>query len=53
VWVTHAQEVAQRAKRLITMRDGLIEDDRPVGTPSSSSFIDLSPELMKQVEKEK
>src|SRR5215831_1171089 len=41
VWVTHAQEVAKRARRLITMRDGLIEDDRPVGKQSSSSFIDL------------
>ena len=41
VWVTHAPEVAKLAKRLITMRDGLIEDDRPVGTQSSSSFIDL------------
>src|SRR5215472_2138790 len=41
VWVTHAQEVAKQARRLITMRDGLIEDDRPVGTQSSSSFTDL------------
>lgn len=41
VWVTHALEVAQQAQRLITMRDGQIEDDRsleilpPVGTGSS------------------
>mgnify|MGYP001225730300 CR=1 FL=1 len=41
VWVTHALEVAQQARRLITMRDGQIEDDRslqilpPVGTASS------------------
>jgi putative ABC transport system ATP-binding protein len=41
VWVTHALEVAQQAQRLITMRDGQIEDDRslqtlpPVGTVSS------------------
>jgi len=41
VWVTHALEVAKQARRLITMRDGLIEDDRPVGTQSSSSCIDL------------
>lgn len=30
VWVTHAAEVAARAGRLITMRDGRIHDDRPV-----------------------
>ncbi|GER83234.1 ABC transporter ATP-binding protein [Thermogemmatispora aurantia] len=28
VWVSHALEVARRAQRLITMRDGRIEDDR-------------------------
>ena len=28
VWVTHAREVAHQASRLITMRDGLIVDDR-------------------------
>jgi len=28
VWVTHALEVASQAKRLITMRDGMIEGDR-------------------------
>src|SRR5215831_522836 len=27
VWVTHAQEVAQQASRLITMSDGLIQED--------------------------
>lgn len=27
VWVTHAPEIANQAQRLITMRDGLIEDD--------------------------
>ncbi len=27
VWVTHALEVARQAQRLITMRDGQIEDD--------------------------
>jgi putative ABC transport system ATP-binding protein len=30
VWVTHAMEVARQAHRLVTMRDGRIEDDRPV-----------------------
>jgi putative ABC transport system ATP-binding protein len=37
VWVTHAQEVAQRAHRLITMRDGHIEDDRPLSSASPIS----------------
>ena len=30
VWVTHAPEVARQAQRLITMRDGVVEDDRLV-----------------------
>ncbi len=30
VWVTHAADVAARARRLITMRDGRIHGDRPV-----------------------
>jgi putative ABC transport system ATP-binding protein len=30
VWVSHALEVARRASRLITMRDGRILDDRPL-----------------------
>lgn len=30
VWVTHAPDVARQAHRLITMRDGIIEADRPV-----------------------
>lgn len=30
VWVTHAPEIARQARRLITMRDGLIETDRPI-----------------------
>lgn len=30
VWVTHAADVAARAGRLITMRDGQIRSDRPV-----------------------
>lgn len=44
VWVTHALEVAQQAQRLITMRDGQIENDRllgimpPVGTASSMTI---------------
>jgi putative ABC transport system ATP-binding protein len=42
VWVTHAQEVARSANRLITMRDGLIETDRPIVKHPSSSLIDLS-----------
>ena len=42
VWVTHAPEVAKRARRLITMRDGLIETDHPIGAQPSSSLIDLS-----------
>ena len=41
VWVTHAPEVAKQARRLITMRDGLIETDRPIDVPSSSSLSDL------------
>ncbi|HEX3643369.1 MAG TPA: ABC transporter ATP-binding protein [Ktedonobacteraceae bacterium] len=45
VWVTHALEVAQQARRLITMRDGQIENDRsleklrPVETAVSSKPI--------------
>lgn len=31
VWVTHAQEVARQAHRLITMRDGRIESDSQAG----------------------
>ncbi|HZO76301.1 MAG TPA: ABC transporter ATP-binding protein [Ktedonobacteraceae bacterium] len=42
VWVTHAPEVAKRARRLITMRDGRISTDYPIGAQSSSSLIDLS-----------
>jgi putative ABC transport system ATP-binding protein len=31
VWVTHAQEVAQQAQRLISMRDGqIVEDTAPI-----------------------
>ncbi len=37
VWVTHAREVAQRAHRLIVMRDGRIEQDGSIG-PSSISL---------------
>ena len=32
VWVTHAPDIAHQARRLITMRDGLIEADQPVNT---------------------
>lgn len=40
VWVTHAPEIARQARRLITMRDGLIEVDqtasaRPEQAPAS------------------
>ena len=35
VWVTHALEVAQQAHRLITMRDGTIEGDRPLASAGS------------------
>ncbi len=42
VWVTHAPEVANRAQRLITMRDGLIEDDHLLDTRSSPSLANPS-----------
>ncbi len=35
VWVTHALEVARQAQRLITMRDGTIEQDLPTRSWSS------------------
>lgn len=35
VWVTHALEVAQQAHRLVTMRDGRVEDDRRLEGDSS------------------
>jgi putative ABC transport system ATP-binding protein len=38
VWVTHAIEVAQQAHRLITMRDGLIEGDRPLRSMGQLPF---------------
>jgi putative ABC transport system ATP-binding protein len=37
VWVTHAQEVARSAHRLITMRDGTIEGDRLLASTLSTS----------------
>ncbi|HVA92395.1 MAG TPA: ABC transporter ATP-binding protein [Chloroflexota bacterium] len=37
VWVTHAPDVARQAHRLIRMRDGRIEEDRPVVPESPSS----------------
>ncbi|HEY8283397.1 MAG TPA: ABC transporter ATP-binding protein [Chloroflexota bacterium] len=46
VWVTHAPDVAQQAHRLIRMRDGRIEEDRPIlpmSAPSSMSEIELRP----------
>jgi putative ABC transport system ATP-binding protein len=36
VWVTHAMEVAQQAHRLVTMRDGQIEDDRRLQAKSAA-----------------
>lgn len=46
VWVTHALEVARQAHRLVTMRDGQIEDDRRLendhsvpGASGRSSFL--------------
>lgn len=39
VWVTHAIEVARQASRLITMRDGMVENDSsPSSWLPSSSF---------------
>ncbi|HZU71082.1 MAG TPA: ABC transporter ATP-binding protein [Ktedonobacteraceae bacterium] len=38
VWVTHAMEVAQQAHRLVTMRDGRIEDDRRLQDESPGPF---------------
>jgi putative ABC transport system ATP-binding protein len=36
VWVTHAFEVARLARRLITMRDGMIVSDQPVASETSA-----------------
>ncbi len=36
VLVTHEPEIAGHARRAITVRDGLIEEDRPVGTPRAA-----------------
>jgi len=38
VWVTHSPEVAQRAQRLITMRDGRIDADGPTDSGRSSAL---------------
>lgn len=43
VWVTHALEVAQQARRLITMRDGRIVGDQPVNHTRSPESLS-SPE---------
>jgi putative ABC transport system ATP-binding protein len=38
IWVTHAREVANQARRLITMRDGLIATDADLGaTPAEEA----------------
>ncbi len=51
VWVTHALEVARHASRLITMRDGQIEEDHPIGTfPLSSFSTDSSTTCVSQEE---
>jgi putative ABC transport system ATP-binding protein len=39
VWVTHAPEVARLAHRLVTMRDGAIEDDLPVREAVSRGLL--------------
>jgi len=36
IWVTHAREVADQARRLITMRDGLIATDADLVTAPAS-----------------
>ncbi|GHO80599.1 ABC transporter ATP-binding protein [Ktedonobacter sp. SOSP1-85] len=35
VWVTHALDIARQASRMITMADGLIREDIPVGAQAS------------------
>ena len=41
VWVTHSHDVAARASRIVTMRDGQIDDDR--GVEPSQSETTLAP----------
>lgn len=41
VWVTHAQEVASQAQRLILMRDGLIVEDQLTSTRPSASRVSV------------
>jgi len=36
VFVTHAPEIAAYTRRIITLRDGLVESDLPVASPSSA-----------------
>lgn len=36
VMVTHEEEVAQRARRIVRLRDGVVEDDRRLKPPSTS-----------------
>lgn len=51
VWVTHAIEVARQAGRLVTMRDGCIEDDRQLTTTASPPpMIETSPRADKEKE---
>jgi putative ABC transport system ATP-binding protein len=35
ILVTHEEDIAARARRIVRLRDGLIESDRPVGGPAS------------------
>jgi ABC-type lipoprotein export system ATPase subunit len=45
VWVTHAMEVARQAHRLVTMRDGLIENDRSFKAETSVPLAMETPPL--------
>jgi putative ABC transport system ATP-binding protein len=45
VLVTHEPEIAAHARRVITVRDGLIEEDRPVGTPRAAHVGGGAPAL--------
>ncbi|MDQ2715125.1 MAG: ABC transporter ATP-binding protein [Chloroflexota bacterium] len=52
VWVSHALEVAHQAQRLITMRDGLIEADRPVVARASNTHTGMYSEEAERKERE-
>jgi putative ABC transport system ATP-binding protein len=36
ILVTHEPDIAAHARRVITVRDGLIEEDRPLGPPRAA-----------------